>query len=804
MYKDKEEFKKTFIGRCEMLYGQRLEELSNVERYKALASMVKGEMSKQSIATNDTYQNLKSKQIYYFSMEFLPGRMLESNLVYLGMRDMAEKALLELGIDLKDLIEEEPDPGLGNGGLGRLASCFLDSMASLNLPGHGCGLRYRYGLFEQKIIHGNQMEYPDDWLRNGFDWEFRKLDKAVEVRFGGNVTLEEMPSGDIQIEHKDYQRVLAVPYDVPMPGYQTGMVNTMRLWSAEPIPGAFDYHRTLEDRHDAESLCQVLYPDDTYVEGKQLRLKQQYFLVSAGLQSIIRRYKKKYQTFSQFSNNICLHINDTHPAMIIPELMRILMDDEGMGWDQAWEITSQSVNYTNHTILPEALEKWPLDMFKQILPRIAMIIEEINRRFCQEAYERLKDEAAVHRLAIIADQNVWMANLAVVGSVKVNGVAKIHSNILKQEVMKDFNHYFPDKFVNKTNGVTHRRWLMISNPRLSNLIVNTIGRRWIRNPGQLDQLLYYVDDKAFQDEIGKIKLENKKDLAMHIHKWNDIKVDPESIFDVQIKRIHAYKRQLLNVFHIMYLYNHLKDNPGLDITPRTFIFAGKAAPGYYLAKRIIKLIYALSHVINRDKSIQDKLKVVFLENYNVSMAQKIFPGSDVSEQISTASKEASGTGCMKFMMNGAVTIGTLDGANVEIRDLVGEDNFVLFGLTAEDVFEFYNNGGYNSRSVCAADMRLVRIMEQLTNGHLNEPPEEFLAIYEHLMQHNDEFFVLEDFADYVLAQGQIEECYKDQAKWRKMCIHNIAQSGYFSSDRSIREYASEIWKVRPIKIAKEV
>ena len=810
MFKDKDTFKKAFLERFKNIHGKSIDEASNLEKYGTLARLVRDQISTYWYQTNKYYKhNGKIKEVYYFSIEFLLGRLLSSNLLNLGFDEIVEEGLAELGISLKDLVQEEEDAGLGSGGLGRLAADLLDSMASLNLPGHGCGIRYRYGLFEQKIEQGEQVEASDDWLKKGYPWENRRPDKAVEVRFGGKVRVNCVEGRTVFI-HEEYESALAVPYDVPIVGYQNRLVNTLRLWSAEAPEAEFDYYsfqrgdylKAVERKYSAESISQILYPDDSFYEGRKLRLKQQYFFVSAGLQSIVRRYKKSHATLHDFSEKVALHINDTHPALVIPELMRILLDEEGMGWDEAWEITTHTVSYTNHTILPEALEKWPIELFRQLLPRIFMIVEEINERFCRDLWKKGLSMEKIREMAIIGDGYVRMAPLAIAGSYSVNGVAKIHSEILKQQVMRNFYEDNPLKFNNKTNGITHRRWLALANPQLKRLITETIGPSWLKHPADLINLLYFKADPPFQEKFARIKLENKSKVVEFVQEQYGWTLDPGSIFDIHIKRIHAYKRQLLNVLHIIYLYNRLLENPQLEITPRTFIFAGKAAPGYYLAKKTIKLINTLAEVINNDQTIQGKIKVVFLGNYNVSLAELLIPSADVSEQISTASKEASGTGNMKFMMNGAVTIGTLDGANVEILEKVGPENFILFGLTAEEVLNYYKYGGYSSRDLCNRELVVRKVLDQLNNGFPGVPRNEFAVIYEHLLNHNDEFFVLKDLCSYINAQEKIENLYKDREKWLQMCITNVAHAGVFSSDRTINEYSMGIWDLKPALIKK--
>jgi starch phosphorylase len=806
--KEKERFKTAFIYKMQTMQGVSVEESSIYDQYIALASVVRDTISQNWVQTNQQYTAKGEKQVYYLSMEFLMGRLLESNLISSGLQEICQMALADLGINLEKVLQEEPDAGLGNGGLGRLAACFLDSMAALKLPGHGCGIRYKYGLFEQKIVDNYQVELPDNWLKDGYIWEVQKIDKAVTVKFGGYVQTEQQ-GDNLVFTHKDYEAVRAVPYDVPIVGYKNNTVNTLRLWSAEPMQDDFDftsfnhgdYLKAVEYKQTVGRISKILYPEDYFYEGRLLRLKQEYFFVSAGLQSIIRRYKKQKRSLADLPEQVAIHINDTHPAVAIPELMRLLIDEEGMGWEEAWRITSNTISYTNHTILPEALEKWPVDMFKALLPRIYMIVEEINKQFCQNLWHQYPGEwDKIHRMAVVADDQVHMARLAVVGSYSVNGVAGIHTEILKKYLMSDFHSFFPYKFNNKTNGITHRRWLLKANPQLADLITDCIGTAWIRHPSDLNNLLKFDEDAAVQERLAAVKQENKVKLTKYIQEKYRIALDVNSIFDVHIKRIHAYKRQIMNVLRIIELYNRLRKNPDLVMTPRTCIFAGKAAPGYYIAKQTIKLISNLAAMINNDKTIQDKLKVVFLENYSVSLGELIIPAADVSEQISTASKEASGTGNMKFMMNGALTIGTLDGANVEIKDAVGDDNIFIFGLTADQVMDYHRLGGYSAWDSYNNDERLKMVMEQLVNGFLARDREEFRPIYNSLLYQNDEFFVLKDFAAYIDAQALLESNFNNQAKWRKMSIHNIARSGTFSSDRCISEYAIGIWNVRPVDI----
>ncbi|GKX68097.1 glycogen/starch/alpha-glucan phosphorylase [Inconstantimicrobium mannanitabidum] len=797
----KKTFKKDYVKKFIELHGKELEEGTPQNKYETLGTLVRDYIAEMWIATNKKYNKTQEKQVYYLSAEFLLGRLLGNSLLNLGIRDICKEGLAELNINLEELENLEQDQGLGNGGLGRLAACFLDSMASLNIPGHGCGIRYKYGFFEQKIINGSQIEAPDNWLRGGNVWEIRKPDKAEIVKFGGEVKVE-MIDGNMTFIHINYEPVLAVPYDTPVVGYENQVINTLRLWSAEPVSNEFDFSsfsrgdflKAIEYKNSVEAISHVLYPDDSFYEGKLLRLKQQYFFVSAGLQSIIRHYVKHNGDLENLDEKIAIHINDTHPTLAIPELMRILIDEEGLSWDDAWRITTNSVSYTNHTILAEALEKWPVDMFKKILPRIYMIVEEINRRFCEELWSKYIGQwDKISRMAIIGDGYVKMAHLAIVGSHSVNGVAKLHTEILKKQEMQDFYYLYPRKFNNKTNGITHRRWLMKSNPKLTKLLVDTIGDSWIKHPTDMEKFENHLDDKSVLERLQQIKTENKIDLAKTIKQSSGIIVDPNSIFDVQVKRIHAYKRQTLNCLRVMNLYNKLLENPNLDIVPRTVIFGGKAAPGYFLAKKTIELINAVADKINNDPRVNEKLKVVYLENYRVSLAESIIPAADISEQISTTTKEASGTSNMKFMMNGAITIATLDGANVEIRDEVGDDNIVIFGMNEREVLDYYKNGGYSSWQVCNEDERLKRVTQDLVNGYYSPDKEKFKTIYEHLLTYNDEFFVLKDFDSYLRAQDKVDEIYRDSIRWQKMAGVNIAHSGIFSSDRTIQEYATGIW-----------
>lgn len=793
----KRDYRKKFLE----VNGKDLEDGTKKQQYEALGSLVRDYVAEEWLNTNNKYKETGEKQVYYFSMEFLLGRLLGDALMNLGIRETCREALADLNIDLDELENLEQDQGLGNGGLGRLAACFLDSMASLNIPGHGCGIRYKYGFFEQKIIDGKQVEVPDNWLRSGNVWEIPKRDKSEIVKFGGEVKVKTV-NGRLTFIHVNYEPVLAVPYDTPIVGYKNEIVNTLRLWSAEPANNEFDFSsfsrgeflKAIEYKNSVESISLVLYPEDSFYEGKMLRLKQQYFFVSAGLQSIIRHYKKYNNNIHEIDEKVAIHINDTHPTLAIPELMRILMDEEQLSWEEAWRITQNTISYTNHTILAEALEKWPINMFKEILPRIYMIVEEINERYCKELWNKYTAQwDKISRMAIIGDNFVRMANLAIVGSHSVNGVAKLHTEILKKKEMSDFYYFYPNKFNNKTNGITHRRWLLKSNPELTNLLKETLGESFIRHPMDLLNFEKYLNDNNVLNKLSSIKLNNKIKLSNEIYNSTGIKVNHDSIFDVQVKRIHAYKRQTLNCLRIMDLYNKLIENPNMDINPRTFIFAGKAAPGYLLAKNTIELITSIANKVNNDPRVNDKIKVVMMENYRVSLAEKIIPAADLSEQISTTTKEASGTSNMKFMMNGAVTIATLDGANIEIRDEVKDDNIVIFGLTASEVLDYYKNGGYSAWDIYDNDNRIKRVIDNLIDGTYSYDKDKFRTIYDSLLKYNDEFFVLKDFDSYIKAQIKVNELYSNKYNWQRMCGVNIAHSGIFSSDRTIKEYATGIW-----------
>ena len=809
MFSNKEEFKDAFLERLELIYGESINDASKEELYAALGTMIREYLTKDWVEANKAYKTSDEKEVFYFSIEFLLGRLLYNNLLNLGIFGVCSEGLKDLGIDIEELEEVEPDPGLGNGGLGRLAACFLDSLTSLGMSGHGCSIRYRYGLFEQKIVDGCQVEFPEYWLREGNVWEIRKFDNSVVVKFGGDIRVEQ-DGKRLVFHHENYEAVLAVPYDIPITGYRKKNINTLRLWNAESALDEFDAismgydspQKIMEYKHSTEAISQFLYPDDSYYEGKVLRLKQEYFFVSAGVQSIIRRHKKKYGKVKNLPDKVAIHINDTHPALAVPELMRILMDEEGMGWEEAFDITVRTISYTNHTTMVEALETWPVTIFKPLLPRIFMIIEEMNERFCRSLWEKYPgDWDRISQMAIIGDNHVRMAHLAIVGSHSVNGVAKVHTNILKRKEMKKFYEVFSWKFNNKTNGITHRRWLLYANPCLSELVTRSIGTGWISQPSKLLELRDYAEDPSFQEEIKNIKHKNKESLAKYIKENNGVTVDPDSIFDVHIKRIHEYKRQLLNVLHILHLYRLLKEDPDLDIWPRTFIFSGKSAPGYSLAKEIIRLITTTAEMINSDNKIKDKIKVLFLENYCVSLAEKIIPAADVSEQISTASKEASGTGNMKLMMNGAATLGTLDGANIEILEEVGSDNMFIFGLSPSEVLSYYEQGGYTSLDVYRSDERIREVVDSLVgSGFVAKRCEDFREIYNSLLAHNDQYFVLKDFASYADIQRRLDQTYREDSKWQKMCIINIAGSGRFSSDYTISKYSSGVWKLNPIVV----
>ena len=793
---DVQEFKKEFQKKFEELFAYGYESGSKTEQYIALGDLVRGLYSDDWIQTVTDYNKKKEKQVFYFSMEFLPGRMLKSNLLNMGIMDCVKQGLEELGLDLDEVARAEVDPALGNGGLGRLASCFMDSIASTGLAGNGNGIRYRYGLFKQKFINGYQIELPENWLRNRNVWEVRKENKAVIVRFGGDVSFTQDGDGKLRVHHENTRDILAVPYDTAQIGYNNGIINNLRLWSAEIPYGDEARFSTEEQREEVKRITEVLYPDDSNYEGRLLRVQQEYFFSSAGVQSIVRYFKQLKLDWSLFPDKIAIHINDTHPTLAIPELMRILLDEEELTWDQAWEITKKTVSYTNHTILQEAMERWPETMISDLLPRIYQIIQEINRRHIDKKMP-LYGEELTQRTAIIANGQIKMANLAIIRSHSVNGVAKLHSDILMADTLHDFYVMYPQKFNNKTNGITQRRWVQIANENLTEMLDETIGTEWKSDPEEIKVLKAHRDNKIVLDKLEQVKLANKKRFADYVLKEMHIEIDPNALFDVQIKRLHAYKRQLLNVLHILDRYLQLKDDPKANLQKRVFIFGAKAAPSYYYAKQIIKLINAIADLVNNDPAINDKIKIVFVENYGVSLAELIIPAADISEQISLAGKEASGTSNMKLMSNGAVTMATLDGANVEIRDNVGDENIFIFGLKSDEVQEYYHNGVYNSREIYEKNPRLKRILNLLIDGSIPGVETEGRDIFDSLVMYNDEYFLLKDFDGYLQAQYEADVAFSDRDRWNRMALMNIASSGPFSSDYTILRYADEIWKIKP-------
>ena len=810
---NKVEFKKEVEDYLKVLFRKSISEADEQQKFQAVAYAVKDFIVDQWMATHRTYEEQDVKTVYYLSMEFLTGRALGKIIINLKGNQAIKKAIEELGMNLDVIEDQEPDAALGNGGLGRLAACFLDSLSTLGYPAYGCGIRYKYGMFKQVIENGYQIERPDDWLKYGNPFEIKRPEYAVEVKFGGYVTIRKDECGRDKFVQENYQSVRAVPYDLPIVGYNNNVVNTLRIWDAEPIDtfnlDSFDkgdYQKAVEQENLARTICEVLYPNDNHMAGKELRLKQQYFFVSASIQRAVKKYMEKHDDIHKIHEKVVFQLNDTHPTVTVAELMRILMDEYNLSWDEAWDITTKSCAYTNHTIMSEALEKWPLELFSRLLPRIYQIIEEINRRFVlqiQAAYP--DDNSKVEKMAIIYDGQVKMAHLAIAASFSVNGVAKLHTEILKHQELKDFYEMMPEKFNNKTNGITQRRFLLHGNPLLAQWITDKIGDDWITNLKHLDELSVYVDDERSQKEFMNIKYKNKVRLAKYIKEHNGIEVDPRSIFDVQVKRLHEYKRQLLNILHVMYLYNKLRQNPGMDFYPRTFIFGAKASAGYQRAKSIIKLINSVGDVINNDASINGKIKVVFIENYRVSNAEIIFAAADVSEQISTASKEASGTGNMKFMLNGALTLGTMDGANVEIVDEVGKENAFIFGLSSDEVIAYEHNGQYNPRDIYNSDADIRAVLTQLVDGTYSQGNfEEFRDIYNSLLDGQggrpDMYFILKDFRMYAEAQEKVEAAYKDEKKWARSAMLNTAKSGKFSSDRTIEEYAKEIWHLNKVKV----
>ena len=809
----KEEFKKSIIENVKNQYRRTIDEATPQQIFQAVSYAIKDVIIDDWIATQKQFDETGAKKVYYLSMEFLMGRALGNNIINLGAKKAVKEALEELGFDLNAIEDQEPDPALGNGGLGRLAACFLDSLATLGYPAYGCGIRYHYGMFKQKIQDGYQVEVPDEWLKNGYPFELRRPEYAIEVKFGGYVKTE----WDGERNHfvqEGYQSVLAVPYDMPIVGYGNNVVNTLRIWDAQPIDtfslSAFDkgdYQKAVEQENLAKNLVEVLYPNDNHYAGKELRLKQQYFFISASLQVALKKFKETNDDIHKLPEKIVFQMNDTHPTVAVAELMRLLLDQEGLNWDEAWGITTKCCAYTNHTIMAEALEKWPIELFSRLLPRVYQIVEEINRRFLIEVQNKYSNNyEKVKKMAIIFDGQVKMAHLAIVAGYSVNGVAKLHTEILKNQELKDFYEMMPEKFNNKTNGITQRRFLLHGNPLLADWITEQIGDEWITDLPHLAKLKVYVDDPKFQQEFMNIKYQNKLRLAKYIKEHNGIDIDPRSIFDVQVKRLHEYKRQLLNILHVMYLYNQLKDNPNMDMVPRTFIFGAKAAAGYQIAKKTIKLINSVADVINNDKSINGKLKVVFIEDYRVSNAELIFAAADVSEQISTASKEASGTGNMKFMLNGALTLGTMDGANVEIVEEVGKENAFIFGLSADEVINYENNGGYNPEEIFNTDQDIRRVLMQLINGYYSpQDPELFRDIYNSLLNTKnsakaDTYFILKDFRSYAEAQKRVEVAYRDENWWARAAMLNTASAGKFSSDRTIEEYVRDIWHLEKIHV----
>ena len=810
---DKETFKKSVIYNVKNVFRKTIDEATPEQAFQAVAYAVKDVIIDEWIATHKEYEKQDAKTLYYLSMEFLMGRALGNNIINIMALPEVKEVLDELGFDLNAIEDQEPDPALGNGGLGRLAACFLDSLATLGYPAYGCGIRYRYGMFKQKIENGYQMEVPDDWLKNGYPFEVRRAEYATEVKFGGYVrTVWE--NGREHFVQEGYQSVRAVPYDMPIVGYGNNVVNTLRIWDAEAINtfslDSFDkgdYQKAVEQENLAKTIVEVLYPNDNHYAGKELRLKQQYFFISASVQRAVKKYMEKHEDIHKFFEKTVFQLNDTHPTVAVPELMRILLDEFNLTWDEAWAVTTKTCAYTNHTIMSEALEKWPIELFSRLLPRIYQIVEEINRRFVEQIQQMYPgNQDKIRKMAIIYDGQVRMANLAIVGGFSVNGVARLHTEILKKEELRDFYEMMPQKFNNKTNGITQRRFLLHGNPLLAEWVTGKIGSEWITNLPHIHRLAVYADDPKCQQEFMDIKYQNKVRLAKYIKEHNGIDVDPRSIFDVQVKRLHEYKRQLMNILHVIYLYNQLKDNPNLDMVPRTFIFGAKAAAGYKRAKLTIKLINSVADVINNDKSIDGKIKVVFIEDYKVSNAEIIFAAADVSEQISTASKEASGTGNMKFMLNGALTLGTMDGANVEIVEEVGAENAFIFGMTSDEVIGYENKGGYNPMEIFNNNYQIRRVLMQLINGYFApQDPELFRDIYNSLLNTQssdraDTYFILKDFPSYAKAQQRVDQAYRNETWWAKAAILNVACSGKFTSDRTIEEYVNDIWHLEKVKV----
>jgi len=813
---EKKAFKKEVEQNVKQLFRKTVDEVSQQELYQAVSYVVKDAIIDDWIATQKQYEKDDPKIVYYMSMEFLLGRALGNNLINMTAYKEVKEALEEMGLNLNELEDQEPDPALGNGGLGRLAACFLDSLASLGYAAYGCGIRYRYGMFKQKIKDGYQEEKPDNWLKNGNPFELRRPEYAKEVRFGGNIRVEyDDKTGDIRFKQENYESVLAVPYDYPIVGYDNHIVNTLRIWDAEPIVDfqldSFDrgdYHKAVEQQNLAKTIVEVLYPNDNHYAGKELRLKQQYFFVSASLQAALEKYKKNHDDIHKLPEKMTIQMNDTHPTVAVAELMRLLLDEEGLGWDEAWEITTKTCAYTNHTIMAEALEKWPIDLFSRLLPRVYQIIQEIDRRFVAKIREMYPgNEEKVAKMQILRDGQVKMAHLAIVAGYSVNGVARLHTEILKKQELRDFYEMMPQKFNNKTNGITQRRFLMHGNPLLADWVTDKLGTKdWITDLSLMSGLKKWVDDEEALKEFMSIKYENKVRLAKYIKEHNGIEVDPRSIFDVQVKRLHEYKRQFLNILHVMYLYNEIKEHPEISFYPRTFIFGAKASAGYIRAKQIIKLINSVADVVNNDRSINGKLKVVFIEDYRVSNAEIIFAAADVSEQISTASKEASGTGNMKFMLNGAPTLGTMDGANVEIVEEVGAENAFIFGLSSDEVINYENNGGYNPMDIYNSDADIRRVVNQLVDGTYSQGDKEmYRDLYNSLLtvqggSKADTYFILKDFRSYADTQKKVEEAYRDKDRWAKMALLNTASCGKFSSDRTIQEYVDDIWHLDKVTV----
>ena len=810
----KEEFKESVVDYLKKFFRRSVEDADQQQLFQAVAYATKDIVIDQWMASHKQWEKEDKKIVYYLSMEFLMGRALGNIIINLKGNEAIKEAIEELGLDLDVIEDQEPDAALGNGGLGRLAACFLDSLATLGYPAYGCGIRYKYGMFKQKIENGFQIETPDDWLKHGNPLEMKRAEYAVEVKFGGYVTVKRDENGKDHYVQENYQSVRAVPYDLPVVGYNNSMVNTLRIWDAEAIDtfslDSFDkgdYQKAVEQENLARTICEVLYPNDNHYAGKELRLKQQYLFVSASIQRAVKKYMQTHDDIHKIHEKVCFQMNDTHPTVTVAEFMRILLDEYDLEWGEAWEITNKTCAYTNHTIMSEALEKWPLELFSRLLPRIYQIVEEINKRFILEIQARYPgDYDKVKSMAIIYDGQVKMAHLAIAASFSVNGVARLHTEILKNQELKDFYQMMPEKFNNKTNGITQRRFLLHGNPLLADWVTSKIGNDWITDLSHLDQLAIYADDEKCQKEFMHIKYQNKVRLAKYIKEHNGVEVDPRSIFDVQVKRLHEYKRQLLNILHIMHLYNQLKKNPSMDFYPRTFIFGAKASAGYRRAKAIIKLINSVADVVNNDASIENKIKVVFIEDYKVSNAEWIFAAADVSEQISTASKEASGTGNMKFMLNGALTLGTMDGANVEIVEEVGAENAFIFGLSSDEVIAYEHNNQYNPKDIYNIDQDIRAVLTQLINGtYSKDNPELFREIYNSLLEKNggeraDQYFILKDFHSYEEAQKKVEAAYRNEAGWAKSAILNTAKCGKFSSDRTIEEYAKEIWHLEKVKV----